>query len=329
MEIAVVGAGWFGCHLALTLEEKHNVTIFEKEDKIFTGASGHNQNRLHLGFHYPRSYETRVHAKEGYQEFVKVYGDLCQTIDDNIYAIANKVSLVDYQTYLQIMKATGLNFKEVKAEDFGLINVAGCIKVDEKLVLTSKAEKFFADKLTPRFKDEFKKEQIDDFDIVLNCSSQMFMSCREWDLLYEPCIVLNYKANKKFPAITIMDGSLCTIYPKEDDIYTLYSVEHSPVVALSSSLNICQHCGIDCKMDLPEEKIKQFEDVITTYIPFFKDVFIYCGYETSLRVTFNDNTDLRIPQIARNGKVVHILPSKIDNIFHAERAIKDLLKNWP
>jgi L-2-hydroxyglutarate oxidase LhgO len=317
MKIAIVGAGWFGCHLALTLKE-HSITVFEK-DEIFCGASGHNQNRLHLGFHYPRSYETRICAREGYQEFVEIYGDLCEDIDTNLYAVADKVSLIDYQTYLHIMEATGLSFEQVDPFDYGLDNVSGCIKVDEKLVLTSKAKQFFSDQITPRY-EEFKHEQIDDFDVVLNCSSQVFQNCKDWDLLYEPCLMLNYKCSVDFPAVTVMDGALCTVYPKEDDIYTLYSVEYSPRSEMSSYYRSSVQAA-------SAGDIKKFEEVVQTYIPHFKEVFTYCGCENSLRVSFNDNTDLRVPKIAVDGKVIHILPSKIDNVFHAEREIKKLLQS--
>lgn len=315
MEIAIIGAGWFGCHLALALKE-HNITVFEKNE-IFCGASGHNQNRLHLGFHYPRSYETRICAMEGYQEFVKIYGDLCEDIETNLYAIADKVSLIDYQTYLHIMDATGLSYEQVDPYDYDLENVSGCIKVDEKLVLTSKAKKFFSDHIKPRY-EEFTINKIDDFDVVLNCSSQIFQTCKTWDLLFEPCLMLNYNCNVNFPAVTVMDGALCTVYPKEDNIYTVYSVEHSPRKEMSSFYDISRQAA-------STEDIKQFEEVVQTYIPHFKDMFTYCGYETSLRVSFNDNTDLRVPKIAVDGKIIHILPSKIDNIFHAERKIKELL----
>jgi L-2-hydroxyglutarate oxidase LhgO len=318
MEIAIVGAGWFGCHLALALKKEHNITVFEK-DEIFSGASGHNQNRLHLGFHYPRSYETRICAMEGYQEFVDIYSDLCETIDTNLYAIADKVSLIDYQTYLHIMDATGLSYEQVDPFDYGLENVSGCIKVDEKLVLTSKAKEFFSNQITPRH-EVFSDEQVENFDVVLNCSSQVFQACKDWDLLYEPCLMLNYKCSVDFPAVTIMDGALCTVYPKEDDVYTLYSVEHSPQREMST------YYGLS-KQEATAGHIKKFEGVVETYIPHFKDVFEYCGYENSLRVSFNDNTDLRVPKIAVNGKVIHVLPSKIDNIFYAEREIKKLLQS--
>jgi L-2-hydroxyglutarate oxidase LhgO len=60
-KIAVIGAGWFGCHIAYQLIKKnYSVKIYEERNDIFCGASGNNQNRLHLGFHYPRSLITRT-----------------------------------------------------------------------------------------------------------------------------------------------------------------------------------------------------------------------------------------------------------------------------
>lgn len=49
MKIAIIGAGWIGCHLAHKLKNNHKITIYDKED-IFSGSSSNNQNRLHLGF---------------------------------------------------------------------------------------------------------------------------------------------------------------------------------------------------------------------------------------------------------------------------------------
>ena len=59
-KIAIIGAGWFGCHIGSELKKKNlEISIFEKEDDIFKNGSGNNTNRLHLGFHYPRSKKTR------------------------------------------------------------------------------------------------------------------------------------------------------------------------------------------------------------------------------------------------------------------------------
>ena len=73
MKIAIIGAGWFGCHIAYELmNDGHEIKIYEKENDIFLGASGFNQNRLHLGFHYPRSFITREQSKKGFKYFKKI-----------------------------------------------------------------------------------------------------------------------------------------------------------------------------------------------------------------------------------------------------------------
>ena len=104
----IVGAGWMGCHLAYSLMKKgHVVKIFEK-NKIFHGMSGANTNRLHMGYHYPRSYQTRIQSKIGYNSFKKIYPNLNKVINNNLIYILKKKSLIDYQTYKKVMLSSNL-----------------------------------------------------------------------------------------------------------------------------------------------------------------------------------------------------------------------------
>ncbi len=51
MKIAVVGAGIFGCSIALELDKcGYEVILFEKEEDILLKASKHNHNRIHYGY---------------------------------------------------------------------------------------------------------------------------------------------------------------------------------------------------------------------------------------------------------------------------------------
>ena len=53
--IVVIGCGIFGAEIALKVSSMGlSVKVFEANDDILLGASMNNQNRLHLGFHYPR-----------------------------------------------------------------------------------------------------------------------------------------------------------------------------------------------------------------------------------------------------------------------------------
>ena len=44
-KIAIIGAGWVGCHLAKNLKDNHNVKLIDKSG-IFAETSFRNQNRL-------------------------------------------------------------------------------------------------------------------------------------------------------------------------------------------------------------------------------------------------------------------------------------------
>ena len=57
-KIAIVGAGLFGCTIALILSKKHEIDLYETKSDILNEASMCNQFRFHLGFHYPRSTKT-------------------------------------------------------------------------------------------------------------------------------------------------------------------------------------------------------------------------------------------------------------------------------
>ena len=94
MKIAIIGAGWYGCHIASKLmEEDFHVTVFEKETAIFQHASGKNQNRLHVGFHYARDSITRKQTEIGYAKFIQEYGYLTKNVENNLYLIPENNSL--------------------------------------------------------------------------------------------------------------------------------------------------------------------------------------------------------------------------------------------
>ena len=99
MNIAIIGAGWFGCLIAdELLKRNYKVRIFERENEIFNNASGNNQNRLHLGFHYPRSKKTILQSKKGFEEFKKNLGRFCKEIPKNFYFISkDKNSMLNFK----------------------------------------------------------------------------------------------------------------------------------------------------------------------------------------------------------------------------------------
>lgn len=53
MRVAVLGAGFQGCCIALLLAERNvRVTLFERHDALLQGAASNNEGRIHLGYIY-------------------------------------------------------------------------------------------------------------------------------------------------------------------------------------------------------------------------------------------------------------------------------------
>jgi hypothetical protein len=90
MKIAIVGAGWYGCHLALKLKKAgHSVVLLEKNSDISMQISGKFGIRLHLSPHYPRSDATTNNCRNNFEKFKNEYSDLIVEHDYSIYGLGN------------------------------------------------------------------------------------------------------------------------------------------------------------------------------------------------------------------------------------------------
>ena len=337
--IAVIGAGWFGCHIALKLKKKnYKVVIYEKEKDIFLGASGANQNRLHLGFHYPRSFVTREQSKKGYKLFIKTYPDLSKKVNKNIYAIAkDKKNIIDFKSYLEIIKSSKLFFKKTDPKKIGLKNIEGAIVCKERLIDLDAAKKFFKKKLNNKiiFKTEIKKIQKNGnyyiikkkkYDYVINCSWQQFKPNPEWELSYEPCLTFLYKPKyKNLPSLTIMDGPFYTLYEWKKGLFNLYSVLDSRIV---TTKNLIYAKKILNNLNIANQKMikTKVENKFNNFYPNFRKNFKFSGYLKSLRTIENTQTHNRELKIKCKNNFIDVLSGKIDHIHLAEKKIFKCLK---
>ena len=108
--IAILGAGIFGCTLALILSRKFDVTIFEKRKDIMNEASKMNQFRFHLGYHYPRSQKTIKEIQKDYKGFLKFYGSDVYGITQNYYFLAKENLYFHHHLCIQQIENYLLNY---------------------------------------------------------------------------------------------------------------------------------------------------------------------------------------------------------------------------
>lgn len=136
--VAVIGAGLFGVEAAIRLSEYGaDVVIYEQTDDILKGASYINQNRMHMGYHYPRSIETGIGAHVFTDMFCHKYPACIVRNFAHYYAIAKTGSAITGKQYLERCYEMGLPYvSNIRPVEFKLNmrKIDTCIQVDEPLI---------------------------------------------------------------------------------------------------------------------------------------------------------------------------------------------------
>tara|TARA_B100001057_G_scaffold385783_1_gene392578 strand:- start:8290 stop:9315 length:1026 start_codon:yes stop_codon:yes gene_type:complete len=330
-KICIIGAGWYGCHIGYKLiKNGHNVTIFEKNKDIFEGSSGFNQFRLHTGFHYPRSDITIKEIKNNYKRFVKEYKNYFFIPPKNIYCIAQKKSLLDFNTYLKILKSHKLLFKKIKEDS--LKNIEGSINTREGVLLNKKIIIFYRNILKKRLvlnkkiksTDTLKKK----YDYIIDCTNNTLNQNNNSKVKFILTISLIYQAkknNKTFP-ITIMDGKLPSLYPYCDkkNFYTLTHSKYTHIKKFSNFKDLKKYEKLVSYDQINKIKTDMEKSFKNYYYDFNKD-FIYKNYFLSYKVIPNEASDKRPLFIKKNDNVISLFSAKIANIFTAEDYVIKLI----
>jgi hypothetical protein len=337
---AIIGGGWYGCHIATSLRALgFGVTLFEKNARLLHEASGNNQFRLHQGFHYPRHYATRMQSREGFSRFVERYPGLSRPIAENLYAVPHGDSLIDFLTYRIIMTSSGIDFTELPDIPVVLTNIEGCLRASERVLLTGRARQYFASRLGADMVLGQHVDTIEDDGDKIHVAGRQFDFAIDatWghyrrppiDLYYEPTLLLYYEARSAFPAVTMVDGPLCSVYPTEDSsIFTLSSVPHTPLGRFNtagearSALAAADSATVATKRD-------EMEQQIARYIPDFLDIFTFMGPQLSIKTKPTGAYDDRSCHVYQEGRIFSVMSGKIDTIFFAVERILSMIEALP
>lgn len=338
MKFAVIGAGFYGLHIATRLKALGmEIKVFEKSNDILTFASGNNQFRLHLGFHYARNFRTRQQSRDGYFRFLERYGKLTEPIQENFYLVPQGDSLIDFPTYKLIMMSSGLDFVE-KQSPKEISYPCGSVLTAERVLMIDRARGHFYHQLLDAI--ELGTEAVvsmdgnsvkvngESFDYCVDCTWGHLMPDK--DFFFESTILLYYR--KKDPstpsrAYTFVDGPLCSLYPTENpDIYTLSSVPHTPIdqhltstEALHAITNLSGH-DINLKRLLMEKQLMK-------YYPSFLEEYDYTEPQLCVKTKPFGHDDDRSCYVKKYGRLIKCLSGKVDNIFYAAAEVMALIED--
>lgn len=255
-EVAVIGCGIFGSMVAMRLAENgFNVTIYERNNECLAGASFNNQNRLHLGFHYPRDLKTAKQCIKGFDRFLNKFPECIVSNFPNAYFVSEKDSLTSEDAYIDFCNSLNIYSKPIRNTDVPIEvkNVAKgilCNEVvyDSNILRSSILEKINISSICLETKSTIKKikkigtkyilneNDKKPFDVVVNCSYSDINRLTEQlgyeidSVQYEYTFIPIVKLNRERIGVTIMDGPFMTLLPfGKTNNFLLYHVEHSVI----------------------------------------------------------------------------------------------------
>lgn len=307
------------------LEDGHDVEVHEIANRLFNGASGSNPARLHSGQHYPRSRLTRAACQEHRDAFMKRYGFLTRAIPINIYAIADRDSLVDFGTYRQILRGE-IEFITIEnPAEFGLQNVEGAILTGERHIVIDEAREYFTTALSDRVQLNTSPGMVNDarWDMTLDCT---FCALDGENIdRYEPCVTALLEGDTH-KAVTIMDGGFPSLYPfnEKDGLNSLTSAKFTPLAKCATRAEAEQIINTITDKEVTDRCLAMHEQI--AYFWPEAEAYTPRDCKLSIRAMPRSGADARLVDVVRVGpRALRVRAGKIDAILHAEQVIKEML----
>jgi hypothetical protein len=326
MKICIIGAGWYGCHVAQYLLSKGTeIRILDKETTIFAGASSKNQNRLHLGYHYPRSEETIRECQIGFNRFIEHYGAFVHEFNKNYYLIhdRSKTSLNDY------IKRFNPTLVDLDLEMNNIVKNA--LIVNERHIDNEGVKHMFERRLLPFFETVNNIDLIVgdktvivngiQYDAIINCTNNQWVPIPlPFTPVYETFCSFVYEIDfEETTAYTVMDGAFFSIFPYDipKRLYTLTHVNYG-VISRSEQIE-------DPDTSIIKSRKNAIESDVFNCMPFLRSKMKYVSYFLSQKTKYDFEKDDRSIRTFRSGRYLSFSGGKITGIFETEKYLDELL----
>lgn len=255
----IIGAGLYGLYAAHHCGQKgEQVLVLEYDPEPFMRATYINQARIHMGYHYPRSYSTATKSAYYYNQFLEDYGYCIHQSFDKIYAVSQNFSWTNSDQFVKFCNDAKIPCKPVNTAEYfksGLCEGAFLTRectYDAKILMGDLLSKVQAmPNVTLQFNARiqqvkvnnnnyellFNEDQIAATGFVLNSSyasvNQLInrFGFEKINIKYELCEVILCKVSDdlKETGITVMDGPFFSLMPfGKTGLHSLTSVAHTP-----------------------------------------------------------------------------------------------------
>lgn len=263
----IIGAGIYGLYATLFCAKGgKKVLLIEKESEPFKRATYINQARVHMGYHYPRSYSTAIKSAGYFERFNKDYGFAISKDFDQVYATSSNFSYTNAEQFEKFCKDVNIRCDEIPTSRYFNKDMCdGCYLTKEYTYDAQILKKYFLDEIskydnvTIKFNVTIDKiiKNSDVYEIitdkkesfasgyVLNATyagvNQILnkLGYENFKIKYELCeiILCSVSDNLKNVGITVMDGPFFSIMPfGKTGYHSLTSVTFTPHITSYDSV---------------------------------------------------------------------------------------------
>ena len=115
----IIGAGLYGLYAAQKCGAMgQRVLVLERDPAPFMRATYINQARVHMGYHYPRSYSTAIKSARYFERFCRDYDFCLHKEFDQIYATSSHFSWTNAEEFRRFCRAAGIRCDDVAPERY-------------------------------------------------------------------------------------------------------------------------------------------------------------------------------------------------------------------
>jgi hypothetical protein len=115
----ILGAGLYGLYAAQKCGAAgQRILVLERDPAPFMRATYINQARVHMGYHYPRSYSTAIKSAHYFERFCNDYGFCLHTEFDQVYATSAHFSWTNAAEFRRFCAAAGIRCDDVAPERY-------------------------------------------------------------------------------------------------------------------------------------------------------------------------------------------------------------------
>jgi hypothetical protein len=330
-KILVIGGGIFGCSISLELSKSvFDVTLIEKDSDIMNNASKQNHNRVHYGYHYPRSTETAIQSLDGLLSFLMSYKESIISDFPNYYSISKNQSQISSAEYKNFCDKVGISYysEYPSSNIMDPLLIEDSFRVEEPIFDWEILKNIIKNNLINsqvklNLNTEFNQTHLK-YDFIINCAYSginevnKIMNLPLLKFKLQDVIIPIFEYTHSKIGLTIMDGPFCSVMPKGNNLnqFLLYHAKYSILKETEDAVLF--------PLENIEYNLKMIREDSSNYFPFIKDVkFIdYWRTTRAIPITNNDERLSKIITYPSNPNFITIFSGKISTCIKVAKQIK-------